>query len=144
MRNKRPETKRVIFIYGVSGAGKTHMHPVLKLKYPKAEIYDFDDFGVPEKAGKEWRIRTCKKWLEKFAQSNAAAFVLTGSIVPGEILEISPSIESDYSCRFEFDFQLLSAEEGTIRERLKARGWSEDLIQDNINWQRELKSMSHG
>lgn len=58
---------RIYFISGVCGVGKSSIIPHLKeiLLKEKYEVFDFDERGVPENAGREWRISESKYWVEK-------------------------------------------------------------------------------
>lgn len=56
---------KIFFITGVNGVGKSAIIPHLKtaLSENKFAIFDFDARGVPENAGKNWRISETKHWM---------------------------------------------------------------------------------
>jgi gluconate kinase len=57
---------KIYFISGVNGVGKSSIMPHLNSLLPmdKFEIHDFDERGVPENAGGEWRISETKYWVD--------------------------------------------------------------------------------
>lgn len=135
----------IFFITGTSGSGKTTLIKLLKEKLPKNlfEVYDFDEKGVPANADKAWRIQTTDFWLTK-AQENSLqkkSTIVCGVTVPSEILE---SLKKPYLPIY-FGFIKISDE--IIKQRLKAREWDDQLIQDNINWahylEAEVKKQEH-
>lgn len=135
----------VFFITGTSGSGKSTLTDFLKVKLSQANfaIYDFDENGVPGDADALWRQKTTYYWLTK-AQENSKqnkSTIICGVVVPSEGLgSLKVPDISIY-----FGFMKISDE--LIRDRLKARGWGDQLIQDNINWahhlEREVVKQAH-
>jgi broad-specificity NMP kinase len=128
----------IFFITGTSGAGKTTLINSLKLKLPKSsfEIYDFDEVGVPSNADTVWRQGTTDFWLTKAKENSAQkkSTIICGVTVPSEIL--SSSKKPDLPIYFGF----IKVADEIIKQRLKARGWDDKLIQDNINWAHHLET----
>lgn len=128
----------IFFITGTSGSGKSTIMEHLKEQLPASHfvLHDFDEVGVPDNADQAWRIATTQYWIEK-AQQYAAqnkATVICGVTVPSEVMEI---VQGTALQPF---FALLKIDDATITQRLQERGWSEQLIQDNINWAHALES----
>jgi len=127
----------IYFITGTSGSGKSTLTKLLKEKLPKNlfEVYDFDENGVPENADKSWRLQTTDFWLSK-AQENSLqkkSTIICGISVPAEILASS---KKPYRPIY---FGFLKISDEIIKERLKARGWPDQLIADNTNWAHKLE-----
>jgi len=128
----------IFFITGTSGSGKTTLTHYLKSKLPKDlfAVYDFDENGVPTNPDKIWRQETTNYWLTK-AQENSTkhkSTIVCGVTVPIEVLSSLKKPNLPIS----FGFIKISNE--IIEQRLKARGWSKQLIQDNINWAHYLET----
>lgn len=128
----------IYFITGTSGSGKTTLMNSLKEKLPTGSfrVYDFDENGVPENPSKEWRQETTDKWIQISNKNelNKISTVICGVSVPSEILN-SPSLNKD----IDLVFGILHADDEVIKSRLKERGWSDQLIQDNLNWAHHLE-----
>lgn len=127
----------IFFITGTSGSGKSTLTKLLKEKLASKffEVYDFDENGVPANADKYWRLQTTDFWLMK-AQENSLhkkSTIICGVTVPSEILA-SPN--KPYLPMY---FGFIKISDDMIKQRLKARGWTDQLIQDNINWAHNLE-----
>lgn len=127
----------IFFITGTSSSGKTTLTHYLKSKLSNDlfAVYDFDENGVPPNPDKIWRQETTDYWLTK-AQENSAkrkSTIICGVTDPLEILNSLKKPDLPVS----FGFIKISDE--IIKQRLKARGWSDQLIQDNINWAHYLE-----
>ena len=128
----------ILFITGTSGSGKTTLIQYLQKQLSKNlfEIYDFDENGVPADADQEWRQKTTGYWLTK-AQENSThkkSTIICGVTVPTEILNSSKKTDQPIY----FGFIKVADEE--VRQRLKQRGWNDQLIHDNINWAHYLEA----
>ncbi|MFA7209051.1 MAG: hypothetical protein WC120_02075 [Parcubacteria group bacterium] len=104
------------FISGVNGVGKSAMMPFLSLSLlvDKFEIHDFDERGVPENAGKDWRISETRHWIDegiKLARENKS-IVICGFVKITDFPESGPS---------EIVKIFLDAQPETIRQRLTKR-----------------------
>ena len=55
----------IFFVVGVNGVGKTTTLNLLKNQLPMSSfsLYDFDEKGVPDNAGKDWRRSETGYWL---------------------------------------------------------------------------------
>lgn len=131
-------TMSIFFITGTSGSGKTTVMEHLKEQLPPSHfvVHDFDEVGVPSDADQTWRIATTQYWVEKaqqYAAQNKVA-VVCGVTVPSEVLQTIKDTALQ-PC-----FAFLKIDVATIKQRLQARGWHEQLIQDNINWAHFLES----
>lgn len=67
-------------------------------------------------------------------QRKIRVLVICGVTVPSEVMEAIKNTALQ-PC-----FAFLKIDDATITQRLQARGWSEQLIQDNINWAHFLES----
>ncbi|MBA3752133.1 hypothetical protein H0X06_05090 [Candidatus Dependentiae bacterium] len=126
----------IFFITGTSGAEKTTLVNYLKASLPEAlfEVYDVDEKGVPSNACQEWRREITEYWLSR-AETNShhnKSTIICGVTVPSEVVSSlkKPSIP--------IYFGFIKVDVETIRQRLKKRGWDDQLVQDNINWARYL------
>lgn len=128
----------VFFITGTSGSGKTTLTHYLKSKLSKDlfTVYDFDENGVPSNPDKNWRQETTDYWLIK-AQENGTkhkSTVICGVTVPSEVLN------SPKKPNLSLSFGFIKISDEIIKQRLKARGWNDQLIQDNCNWAHYLEA----
>ena len=92
MSSVLPTNKRVYFITGSSGVGKSSLVKELKNKHLRQyDIHDFDEVGVPNGANQDWRIKTTETWLT-LGKNNLEEGVLTiviGLTHPDEVEEIA-------------------------------------------------------
>lgn len=127
----------IFFITGTSGSGKTTLTKNLKRKLPKTlfAVHDFDENGVPVNADEAWRRDTTDKWLVKAKKNDelGKSTVICGVSVPSEV--VSSSENFDIPLYFGF----LKIDDKIIKQRLQARHWDEQLIQDNIYWAHYLE-----
>lgn len=124
---------RLYFIGGASGSGKTAVMPYLKeLLGDSVAVYDFDDIGVPEDAGKKWRQESTEKWLQKLLIEGKDACLL-GQIVLGEILSCPSAKEID-----KINFCLLDISDFERIQRLKKRN-TYAVDQNMLNWSAWLR-----
>lgn len=111
--------KKIYFISGVNGVGKTSIMPFLKtlLLSNKFEIHDFDERGVPEKADGNWRISETKYWVDLGVKliSKNKNIVVCGFVKPADFQEMI----SDDSLGITSIF--LDATPEIIRQRLIGR-----------------------
>lgn len=131
-------TMSIFFITGTSGSGKSTVMEHLKKQLPESNfaVHDFDEVGVPSDADQAWRMATTQYWVEK-AQCYAAqnkVTVICGVTVPSEV------IDAVKGTALQPCFAFLKIDDAVIKQRLQERGWSEQLIQDNINWAHALES----
>ena len=116
------------FIAGASGSGKTAIISDLKeILGDAVAVYDFDDIGVPDGAGKKWRQASTEKWLQQLIQENKDACLL-GQIVLGEILAC-PSAQKINK----INFCLLDCSDFERIQRLRKRG-TYGVDQNMLNW----------
>lgn len=144
--------KKIYFVTGVSGIGKTtliqYLRPLLGNGF---EIHDFDERGVPNNAGRQWRLDETQYWINLGLKNfdKGIRTIICGFARPSE--QNNPSVY----------FILLDADEETIQQRLwsryqtpesiaiieKVSGKSiEQFIQDNMNFLRVMKTeaIQHG
>ena len=126
----------VFFITGTSGSGKTTLVDYLKRELSFAEVHDFDEGGVPEGADENWRKQRTNNWLKKAKkyQQKGKSTVICGVSVPKEIKN-SPA----YDRSLDVHYGYIHIDESEIRRRLRARGWKEKQIDDNVNWAKHLE-----
>ena len=127
----------VFFITGTSGSGKSTLVGILKKELPFAEVHDFDEGGVPNDADEKWRKHKSNEWLNqaKMYQQNGRSTIICGVIVPDEVKN-SPA----YDKRLDVHYGFIYVNETEIRKRLQARGWKGKLVEDNVNWAKNLES----
>ncbi|MGE0206686.1 MAG: hypothetical protein AB7R69_02440 [Candidatus Babeliales bacterium] len=124
----------IFFITGTNGTGKSTLVHHLKSILPEhIEIHDFDEIGVPDNADQTWRIQTTKYWLQKaehYAQDKKA-LVVCGVVVPSEAKLLQSTLQ--------LYFGFIKLDDKLIEQRLITRGWSKQLIQNNITWAHHLQ-----
>ena len=138
MQPSQTQNASIFFITGTSGAGKSTLVDLLEQLLAKNQfaVHDFDAFGVPDDATPAWRQETSEHWL-KIANAYAAAgksTVICGVCVPTEIIAAATNVTAPIF------FGFLDVPEQTIRQRLQARNWAPELIEDNISWAHHLKA----
>ena len=122
-------TKKIFFIGGASGSGKTTIIPALKEKLPSNfAIYDFDDIGIPENADTSWRQEATEKWLQKIT-SDKKNICLLGQMVLGEIMACPTAKELE-----KINYFLLDVDDFERIKRIKLRGSEREATQDMLNW----------
>src|SRR3989344_7026966 len=128
----------VFFITGTSGSGKSTLVRFLKRELSSAEIHDFDEGGVPKGADESWRKQRTNEWLKKakIYLQKGKLVVICGVSVPEEI-ENSPA----YSKKMNVYYGYLHIGKEEIRRRLKARGWKDKLVEDNVTWAKHLEKL---
>lgn len=110
---------KTFFVVGVNGVGKTTLISHLKalLSESEFEIHDFDERGVPDGGGRDWRMRETEYWLglgEKNKEKGMST-IICGFAKPQELCEHAEII-------------LLDARGDVIAERLKNRYQTETSI----------------
>ncbi len=127
----------IFFITGTSGSGKSTLKKYLQpeLQHESYVIYDFDENGVPENADASWRQITTDNWLSQAYKNNLQqkSTIICGVSVPSEVLN------SKNKPNIPIYFGFLKISDDIITSRLKARGWNDQLIQDNIHWAHYLE-----
>ena len=125
----------VFFITGACGTGKSTLVDYLKMDLPFAEVHDFDEGGVPEGADRNWRKQRTNEWLKKAKsyQEQGRSAVICGLSVPDEIRN-SPA----YSQSLNVHYGIIHVSQKEIRRRLELRGWKGKLLEDNVNWAKDL------
>lgn len=132
--------KKLYFVTGVNGVGKTSVIEHLKSMLGDSfEVHDFDERGVPNNVGRQWRIDETKYWIDLGIANydKGRKTVVCGFARPSE--QNNPDV----------GFILLDASEETIKSRLwnryktpesieiieRVSGKKVDqFIQDNINF----------
>ncbi len=143
------EEPKIYFITGVCGVGKSTVIPYLKsfLRKNNYDVRDFDERGVPSKAGRNWRIKETEHWV-KFGKVNLKKGISTfvcGFSNPEEL-----------KAEKNIGFILLDAGKKTIAERITKRyqteesikelkrvsgGTVEKFIENNTNFSKKLKNI---
>ncbi|MDB5237031.1 MAG: hypothetical protein JWL88_133 [Parcubacteria group bacterium] len=105
----------IYLITGVNGVGKSSIIPYLaeELSDKDFAIHDFDERGVPDSAGKEWRETELNYWLS-VGEANAekeVSTIICGYMKPEEI----------HSASLEVKVILLDADAETIASRVLSR-----------------------
>lgn len=122
------ESKEMFFISGVSGVGKTAAMANLKTILPSHfEVHDFDERGVPDNAGHDWRLRETHHWIGK-GQEKAkvgTTLVVCGFANPDEI----EPMQSDFP-GIEVKTILLDADAPVIENRLRGRNANASVAAD--------------
>lgn len=120
---------QLFLITGVNGVGKSSVIPELRslLNVDIFEIHDFDERGVPDNAGQEWRESETKYWV-KSAEENGTrniSTVVCGFMKTGDIqhaLSDRPEIRVNVC--------LLDASPETISKRILSRYTTPGSLQE--------------
>lgn len=116
---------KIYFITGVCGAGKTTVIPHLKslLNDKDFDIHDFDERGVPDGGGRQWRIKETEHWINYGKQNikDGISTVICGFSNPEE------TVHNDNE---DTKFILLDADDKTIKQRISGRYQTEKSRQE--------------
>lgn len=111
---------KIFFVTGVNGVGKTSVIQPLKSLLPSGfEIHDFDERGVPNGGGREWRLKETEYWIGLGKENilKNISTIICGFAKPSEMKESPVTL------------MLLDAEGETIRKRLMNRHYSPESIE---------------
>tara|TARA_B100001179_G_C18484662_1_gene357180 strand:+ start:199 stop:726 length:528 start_codon:yes stop_codon:yes gene_type:complete len=138
--------KKVYFLSGCSGVGKTTIMNYLKTLLPDSyKVCDFDERGVPDNADHTWRLNQTKEWIKEgrdITEDNKLLLVC-GFLNPDEMEDI----QKDF-LDVEVLTILLDGDADVIEKRLRTRnqnnevkanlervvGSAEDFIQNNTKF----------
>jgi broad-specificity NMP kinase len=119
----------IIFVIGANGVGKTSIIPHLgDVLGEKFAIHDFDERGVPNSAGSDWRRTETRHWIEiaKLSQGHGISTVISGYSKPLEIEEAASELGVSVT------ITLLDADAETLEKRILGRysleGSTEELL----------------
>lgn len=119
---------KVYFVIGSNGVGKTTVLHLLKGKLPNNSfsVYDFDERGVPDNAGKDWRKSETEYWMSLGIENKKQNIntVVCGFMKPEEIEELSQKLNERPVVI------LLDAGAGTLSERIRSRYLDEGSIKE--------------
>ena len=113
-------TSRLIIVTGVNGIGKSTVIPELesRLKDSFFEIHDFDERGVPDNAGAEWRESETTHWFQ-LAKENETKGIKT--VVCGFMKASDIDFAKEKEPEVEPAVHLLDADAETISARIMSR-----------------------
>lgn len=120
--------KSLIFVSGVSGAGKTAVMPYLKSLFPtNFEIHDFDEDGVPAGADHVWRINKTTEWINFGSKKSdeGITVIVCGIANPDEIAPLMKDFPN-----LEIKMILLDGEVEKIEQRLRSRNKNPKIKSD--------------
>jgi predicted ATPase len=106
------------FIIGVNGVGKSSLIPFLRSSLgSEFVIHDFDERGVPDNAGKDWRISETLHWMQagKENTSHNVSTIICGFSKPQEIVSAASKLYMNPKVC------LLDASEETLSQRILSR-----------------------
>ncbi|MBI5003623.1 AAA family ATPase [Candidatus Kaiserbacteria bacterium] len=110
---------KTIFVSGANGVGKSTVIPHLinALATDVYEVHDFDERGVPEDAGRTWRISETKYWIQRGEElaEKGRVLIICGFVKIEDFDDAKDSLGSDIL------LILLDAEQEVIKTRLMAR-----------------------
>lgn len=119
---------KTYFVIGTNGIGKTAVLSRLRELLPEATyaLYDFDQRGVPDNAGKEWRKKETSSWLKisEIHRRENKQTVIVGFVKPEEIEEMSKDLENKPV------IILLDGTPRTVTERIKQQYSSEESVKE--------------
>ncbi len=146
-----PDTKKIYFITGVCGSGKTTALSLLKnmLSTDLYDLHDLDERGVP-KGGRPWRFDETK-YLISLGKENAekgVTTILSGFFRPSEMKELAPEQKNT-------SFILLDTDADTLEKRIQGRYPTEEsrkkfsdkhgktieqFAQENVNFMETMRA----
>ncbi len=118
-------TKKIYFITGVCGTGKTTALSLLKNLLPKDkyDLHDLDERGVPKNGGRTWRFEETK-YLISIGKENTEkgiTTIISGFSRPSETKDLAPEQKN-------ISFILLDADAKTIEQRIRGRYPTEKAV----------------
>jgi len=118
---------KTYFITGAEGVGKSSIIHILKKHFPKIDIHDFDEVGVPLNPKLQWRLNTTLHWIKKAKQNqeNNKSTCIVGLCFPNEVKDIKESKKI-----YKIFFCLLDLHESERERRLHKRNSPKEQIQD--------------
>ncbi|NNM05865.1 MAG: hypothetical protein HKO65_12315 [Gemmatimonadetes bacterium] len=142
------EKRRVVFLVGASGVGKTAVAQVLEARPPWAgNTHYFDTIGVPSAeemesvfgGGEEWQLWATRQWVNSLAERDAPLHLIEGQTRPSFINEAAEDCPD-----LEFLIVLLDCNPEVRRHRLtELRQQPELLTRDMENWAVYLAGQAH-
>jgi energy-coupling factor transporter ATP-binding protein EcfA2 len=125
--------RRIYFVTGASGAGKSAVLETLERLLPDHELHDFDEWGVPEGADLRWRQETTERWLVR-AEHASQDLVVSGGAVYGEVLACPAATRLDrIACC------LLDCDDTIRLARIRERGTPALATMDMLAWSAWLR-----
>jgi thymidylate kinase len=115
------------FITGSEGVGKSSIICFLKKQFPKKQIHDFDEVGVPENPQLQWRYDTTLHWIRAAInnQIKSRSTIIAGLSFPDEVSKFKEHKKVD-----KIFFCLLDVHEEEREKRLCKRNASKEVIED--------------
>ena len=145
-----PIDKKIIFITGASGVGKTTLTNLLKTKYnnrPDIAFFGFDSIGIPSVeqmikmhgSPSEWQRATTKKWITKLLYEIDQPFI----ILEGQVnLDFIREAFNDHHFQ-NFRIVLIDCNEEEMLRRLRSERNQPELANDNMrNWRVYLRKQA--
>lgn len=142
--------KKIIFITGASGVGKSTLTNFLKSKYkdrPDVAIFGFDSIGVPSVedmikmygSPTEWQRATTKKWVTKLIHEiDRPLIILEGQVNLDFIYEAFRDHQFD-----NFKIILVDCSDEEMLRRLRFERNQPALANDNmVNWRGYLRKQA--
>lgn len=138
--------KKIYFITGASGVGKTTLLELLIEKYPHSKVVHFDSIGIPsyEEMEKEYgtwekfQKVTCIKWIDKLVNEfNDDVIYFEGQVNLDFIIEGFKANNFD-----NYSIILVDCSNVEMKKRLIERGQPELVNTDMLNWQRFLRKQA--
>ena len=131
---------KIFFVTGICGSGKSTLAQILKKELSTAEVHDFDEGNMPEKADGNWRRQKTDYWLKKIQLHKDKITVICGLCLPKEV----KSLSSNRSIGVNYGYICITREE--MKRRLVKRGWGPKTINETIvlgrNLEKQVKSDS--
>lgn len=138
--------KKIYFITGASGVGKTTLLELLIKKYPDSKVVHFDSIGIPSQGEMEkeygtwekFQKVTCIKWIDKLVNEyNDDIIYFEGQVNLDFIIDgFKANKFNNYS------IILIDCSNEEMEKRLVERGQPELANKDMFNWQRFLKKQA--
>ena len=142
------EQRRVVFLVGASGVGKTAVAQALEERPPwKENTHYFDTIGIPSAeemesefgGGEPWQLWATRQWVSRVAEGDAPIQLIEGQTRPSFINEAAGGYPD-----LEFLIVLLECNPEVRRHRLTdLRKQPELLTPDMENWAVYLAGQAH-
>lgn len=138
--------KKIYFVTGASGVGKTTLLELLASKYPKLKVEHFDSIGIPSYedmvrdygSAEEFQRVISKKWIEKLTNKYDDEVIFFEGQVNLDFI-IDGFIAINFS---NYSIILIDCSEVEMEKRLIERGQPELVTENMFNWQRFLKNQA--
>lgn len=127
----------LFIVTGASGSGKTTVIKELRDQLPDVDVFDIDT--IQPFIGDDWsRIRNIWFRIARSIAESGRITIICGTLMPWDAEKCE-----DYNFFNQIYYLNLHCNDETREVRLKARDWSDDMIQEHISFAQWLLENAH-